>query len=790
VATTDRSIRLAARIGAQLPRGMVPTLRSVSLPSVAIGAIGALYALVLVLNIAVLQRPPQLTALLSASTSGGLHVAWLHPGSTPWERGVRPGDQVLALDGRRPDPRDAGVWTGSRIAVRVGTGGPAVVVDARSLLPGHDTWPLLALSPWFLLLGTLVALHAPRPEVGRATYALFASAAFSLALAPAAIAEVLLGMVAEFVATCLFAGYFVRFFLEFPTARGSARLRAGIWAAPMAVIALYLLELVRPTSYEPIDVAHLALLLAYMLLGAGLLIHAFVTGRDPEARRGLAIICASTVVAILPFAMLYLAPQLLRGTPLLPSEHAILALGILPAGFAYAILRHRTLDVRLAQRWLVHGLLWASLVALFTVAVSACRWLLDPVIEPYRTLALAAVLALLATLFFRVLYDLMRLGIDRLLFKDSYEYGAALRRLSGDLAAMADLDSVGTALPLRIKQLLNLDFAALLVRDQHGLSVCGSAGTVDAMLLADVTAAAADVADEAQLVSLGHGYLRVLLIPLHTHERLAGHLCLGPKARREPFGTEDLALMAGLGGHLAAIVRNIQLVADLRGTIATLSAHQRAVESLNDRLLRTQEEERALLAADLHDEPLQTALDIERQLAAAEQTPATIRHRARVRALIAQLRALCTRMRPAALDELGLHGALDLLALDLGERGTAVIDLSLLTDLDGARLAAATELVLYRAAQEALHNALRHAGANRIWITLRAGCDGLQLRVSDDGVGFSVPGSFDHLANGGHLGLAGLSYRVRQAGGQLTLRSTPGQGTVVGVNMPLEKEIR
>ena len=691
-------------------------------------------------------------------------MAWLHPGSTPWERGRRPGNPVLALDGRQPDARDAGVWTGGQIAVRVGTGGPAVVVDARSLLPGHDTWPLLALSPWFLLLGTLVALRASHPEVGRATYALFASAAFSLALAPAAIAEVPLGMVAEFTATCLFAGYFVRFFLAFPVPRGGARLRAAIWAAPLAVIALYLLELVRPTSYEPIDVAHLTLLLAYMLLGAGLLIHAFVTGRDPEARRGLTIISASTVAAVLPFVALYLAPQLLRGTPLLPSEHAILALAILPASFAYAILRHRTLDVRMAQRWLVHGLLWGLLAALFTVVVFVRRWFLGPLIEPYRTLALAALLALLATLFFRVLYDLMCLGIDRLLFKDSYEYGTALRRLSGDLAAMADLDSVGTALPLRIKQLLNLDFAALLVRDQQGLSVCGSAGMVDALLLADVTAAAADVTDATQLVSLGHGYLRVLLIPLHTHERLAGH-------QRQ-------------------IVHNIQLVADLHGTIATLSAHQRAVEALNARLLRTQEEERALLAADLRDEPLQTALDIERQLAVTEQTPATIRHQARVRELIAQLRALCTRMRPAALDELGLHGALDLLALELGERGTVVIELSPLTDLDGARLAAATELVLYRAAQEALHNALRHARAHRIWVTLRAGCDGLQLRVSDDGTGFSVPGSFDHLANGGHLGLAGLSYRVRQAGGQFTLRSTPGQGTVVGVDMPFEGEIR
>ena len=234
-------------------------------------------------------------------------------------------------------------------------------------------------------------------------------------------------------------------------------------------------------------------------------------------------------------------------------------------------------------------------------------------------------------------------------------------------------------------------------------------------------------------------------------------------------------------------MRNIQLVADLRGTIATLSAHQRAVESLNDRLLRTQEEERALLAADLHDEPLQTALDIERQLAAAEQTPATVRHQARVRALIVQIRALCITDAPCRAGRAGpARGARPAGPRPGRARHGIVIELSPITELDGARLTArdGAGALPRRAGGAAQRAAARHAC--RIWITLRAGCDELQLRVSDDGVGFSVPGNFDHLANGGHLGLAGLSYRVRQAGGQLTLRSTPGQGTVVGVDMPFE----
>lgn len=82
---------------------------------------------------------------------------------------------------------------------------------------------------------------------------------------------------------------------------------------------------------------------------------------------------------------------------------------------------------------------------------------------------------------------------------------------------------------------------------------------------------------------------------------LVGHLCLGPKTSGEPFRTLDRDLLATLSRHLATFVRNIQLADDLRRKLKTL-------DTLNDRLEHAREAERSRLAADLHDEPLQTAL--------------------------------------------------------------------------------------------------------------------------------------------------------------------------------------
>ena len=141
---------------------------------------------------------------------------------------------------------------------------------------------------------------------------------------------------------------------------------------------------------------------------------------------------------------------------------------------------------------------------------------------------------------------------------------------------------------------------------------------------------------------------------------------------------------------------------------------------------------------------------------------------------------------PPALDDLGLAAALDVLAQSQG----ALTEVPIVVDTDeevaGVLLSLAVELVLYRTAQEAITNALRHACPTSIRISLRLQAGMAQLVVIDDGTGFKVPDRFDSLAAQGHLGLVGLDQRVRQAGGQLTVFSILGLGTTLQVDLPLQ----
>jgi len=456
--------------------------------------VSAAYGLVLALNIVTLLTPPRLSLQVAVPATGAARVTWVLPGSALWDGGVRAGARVLALDGRPPLPGDTGSWAGRSVRVRT-TDGRVRAVTARSLQQGHDTWPLLLSSPWFLLLGTLVVLRASRPSVGYATYALGASAAWALALAPAADSVASVAVVAEFALVLLFATCFVAFFLTFPTPRGTVRRYALLLAGPLAASGLDLAALVWPALYDLAARLRLVILLVYLLLGAALVVYAYRTVAEREAGHGLTIITASTVVSILPFAVLYLAPTLLHRSPFLAPEHAILALPLFALGVAYAILRHNALDVPLLQRWLVHGLLWGGLFALCLAVVAAWRAApLAALPDPGRTVVLAVLVLLVVGAAVGLHGRAWRL-LDRLIFKDSYDYRASLQDLSRGLSLASDLDTLGVAVPATLRRLMNLDGAVLLIGDGEDMSVCGAAGTIQPALLVALAETADDVRD-------------------------------------------------------------------------------------------------------------------------------------------------------------------------------------------------------------------------------------------------------------------------------------------------------
>lgn len=201
-------------------------------------------------------------------------------------------------------------------------------------------------------------------------------------------------------------------------------------------------------------------------------------------------------------------------------------------------------------------------------------------------------------------------------------------------------------------------------------------------------------------------------------------------------------------------------------------------------VLRAQEEERARIARDLHDEVNQalTAILLRLQASAGDAPPELAAELAETRALaqqaMSELLRLARELRPTALDDHGLVPALRSQVTEFGRRPGITAHLE--ADEDLPELSADEQLVVYRVAQEALSNVARHAGASMVTVSLaRAEADGrhIRLRVADDGVGLRSPSP----TPGTGLGVAGMRERALLAGGRLDVRcgGADGSGTIV-----------
>jgi two-component system, NarL family, sensor histidine kinase UhpB len=230
-------------------------------------------------------------------------------------------------------------------------------------------------------------------------------------------------------------------------------------------------------------------------------------------------------------------------------------------------------------------------------------------------------------------------------------------------------------------------------------------------------------------------------------------------------------------------VTRLQLA--FRRMLERLEAERRRTSSA---ALAAQEEERARVARDLHDEVNQSLTALLLRLEAARvKAPVELAHeladtKALANQAMKELLMLARQLRPAALDDLGLKAALAGHVKELGRQGK--IRTSFEARGDFSALPSDVQLVVYRVAQEALSNAARHSGAEAVRIRLlrkQSGEDDrVELTVGDDGSGFT----FDQAARG--LGIAGMRERALLVGGDVEVESRPNVGTRVSLTVPLQ----
>jgi two-component system sensor histidine kinase UhpB len=196
--------------------------------------------------------------------------------------------------------------------------------------------------------------------------------------------------------------------------------------------------------------------------------------------------------------------------------------------------------------------------------------------------------------------------------------------------------------------------------------------------------------------------------------------------------------------------------------------------------LRAQEQERARVARDLHDEVNQSLTGLLLRLEAVrEEAPPELKveldaTKAVANQAMLELLSLARQLRPTALDDLGLAAAI---AGQVEQIAAAGVEAELNAAGDFSDLDNDVQLVVYRVAQEALSNATRHSEATRIAVNLKRTDSGVELEVADDGGGFA----FEQSERG--LGIAGMRERALLVGGELTIESRPGQGTTVRLSV-------
>jgi signal transduction histidine kinase len=249
--------------------------------------------------------------------------------------------------------------------------------------------------------------------------------------------------------------------------------------------------------------------------------------------------------------------------------------------------------------------------------------------------------------------------------------------------------------------------------------------------------------------------------------------------------------------RVAELERQKQLIAAQQARVDALERVRLELvkrEAMRQELMRriviAQEDERARIARELHDETAQMLTAFSFHLAAlrkaAPHSPQVIEQLRYLQSLNRQMSdgiyRLVRDLRPSLLDDLGLVAALQYLADEAGQRLDLQVELHILGER--RRLTPLAETVLFRVAQEALTNVARHAEVFSAVVDLEFETDRVSLQISDQGIGFD-PSALPDSDLG--WGLAGMRERAESIGGKFELKSAPGSGTIVKIIVPVKE---
>jgi signal transduction histidine kinase len=423
---------------------------------------------------------------------------------------------------------------------------------------------------------------------------------------------------------------------------------------------------------------------------------------------------------------------------------------ILPVTLTISITRFRLFEIdRIISRSLVYGALTVSVAAIYALSVG----LLGVLFQAQGNLVIALLATGLIAVLFQPLRERLQAAVNRLYYGQRDDPLLALSQLGKRLEAAITPDVVLPTLTETIANTLKLPYVAISLRSGSSFNVAAESGT----RVEEVTE-----------------------IPLVYQGETVGQLIAGARGPGESFNQADKQLLESIAYQAGPAAYTVQLTQDLR--------HSRV------RLVTAREEERRRLRRDLHDGLGPVLASQGLKMAAVGQLLQDDGAKAQKlleeltaqnAATVAEIRRLVYELRPAALDDLGLVGAVRDYAADFRSDApdSPRLKVNVRTPVVGLPvLPAAIEVAAYRIATEGLTNIARHAQAQHAEVSFTVNTTNparkLHLEITDDGIGLP-----ETVRSG--VGLISMRERAEEVGGHLHIESSPGQGTHVVAELPL-----
>jgi signal transduction histidine kinase len=404
-----------------------------------------------------------------------------------------------------------------------------------------------------------------------------------------------------------------------------------------------------------------------------------------------------------------------------------------------SIVRHQLFDIRFVlNRTLVYGAMTLSSLTMYALIVGGLGSLFRQG-EVWISVLATGVVAVL----FQPMLGFFRRTANRLLYGERDDPYLTISKLGRRLEAALPSEEMLATIVQTVADSLKLPFVTLRLTDTSR-----------------------DASGNGRVISLGSALAEPVAFPMLINNTQVGQLEVSPRQANEVFTNSEQRLLSDLANRAAVAVQQVQLIEALRQS--------------REGLVLAREEERKRIRRDLHDGLGPTLVGVSFSLEASRMLLETDRVRVdellassstQVEEAIADIRRLVDDLRPPALDDLGLLGA-------IRQRAEGFVSLRPSLEFEALpNLPAAVEVAAYRIVCEALNNAIKHARASSICVRVRMINHGLNLEIQDDGVGLS-----NHRRDG--AGLQTMRDRALELGGRFELQSVH-DGTRVSAWLPV-----